>query len=743
MATFSNQHTTANSQAQTETPPHKPLDVARFFRSVGAWPVEVPYKAKGPNITGWHEMRLDDLAIQRTWGNGAQRNIGLLNGADVGDMADADMDLSAARAVARFFLPETGLRWDRDGAPNSHHIYRLTGIPADAKALSFKDPTVKKGDMTEGHKGMLCELGLNKHALAPGSVHPNGEFIRFEPGGQGEPLTIEYDTMRRGMSKIAAVALLEKWWVIGRHAMALPLAGLLCRGGMAQDEAETFLRALCAVAGDDEVDNRLACLRDTYAKANANQPYSGGPTLEEHLPHEAVAKLREWLQLARGAHSGQTGPDGWPLSDIGNAPRDACDKHAARMQEHKHIRAMIDLAKALLAVDSADFDADQTLLNCTNGTLELRREDGEVYLWEHRAADLLTMITGAPYVAGATDWRLEEYKARFIPEPERWAFLEEAGGASLLGGAKRNSPGLIGESHSGKSMFLRLLRATGGSYAGGLDPQSLKMDPHGGDRARDDLLDLMGKRIVVMPEVSDGAVFDGALFKSMFSGGDTKKFRGLYQKHGREVHFTHMLWSCGNKPYGVSAEDDAAYERTCFVRFAHPLPPSQRDDREEDAAVNSVETRSALLAAMVAGFTRLYREKHGELVPPDEIRRETAKVRDLLNAYAPIVEPDDPDETIWEFTGNHSDGVLCSEAWTLARDARVLGRALPNNVSREKGLFESAMLQRGAQRAQARTRFNNREYWRGVRWAEQFVTANYGVVTLPNWDTTKVAADDA
>ncbi len=446
--------------------------------------MEVPYKAKEPNITGWHDIRMDDLAIQRAWGNGAQRNIGLLNGTDVGAIGDGDFDVSVARAAAGFFLPETGLRWGRDGAPNSHHQYRLTGIPDGAKTLSFKDPTVKKGDMSEGHRGMLCELGLNKHALAPGSVHPNGEFIRFEPNGQGEPLTIEYDTMRRGMSKIAAVALLEKWWVVGRHAMALPLAGLLCRGGMAQDEAESFLRALCAVAGDDEVENRVACLRDTYSKANANQPYSGGPTLEEHMPHEAVAKLREWLQLARGRYSGQTGPDGWPLSDIGNAerfaervkgkalwcestgdwwvydlgthwridsdrivwrwamdtsraftatvmdsgtwkrgmgnaPRDVCDRHAARMQEHKHIRAMLDLAKALLAVDPADFDADQTLLNCTNGTLELRREDGEVYLREHRAADLLTMLTGAPYVAGATDWRLDEYKARFIPEPER------------------------------------------------------------------------------------------------------------------------------------------------------------------------------------------------------------------------------------------------------------------------------------------------------------------------------------
>ncbi len=301
---------------------------------------------------------------------------------------------------------------------------------------------------------------------------------------------------------------------------------------------------------------------------------------------------------------------------------------------------------------------------------------------------------------------------------------------------------MIGESHSGKSMFLRLLRATGGSYAGGLDPQSLKSDPHGGDRARGDLLDLVGKRIVVMPEVGDGAVFDGALFKSMFSGGDTKIFRGLYQKHGRELQFTHMLWSCGNKPYGVSAEDDAAYERTCFVRFAHPLPPGQRDDREEDAAVNSVETRAALLAAMVAGFTRLYREKHGELVPPDEIRRETAKVRDQLNAYTPIVEPDDPDETIWEFTGNHGDGVLCSEAWEQARGHRAaaLGRALPA-VNREKGLFEAAMTQRGAQRAQARTRFNNREYWRGVRWADQYVEQGYRV-TQPNWDATKGATDD-
>jgi phage/plasmid-associated DNA primase len=782
--------------------PTTTLEVARHFKSLGLWPVDVPYKSKGPKTGAWHQIRLDEAAIQHIWGNGVPHNIGLLNGADVGEVGDCDLDVAAARIAAQYFLPPTQMRWGRDGASNAHWEYRVTGIPEGAKALSWKDPTIKKGDVVEGHKGMLCELGLNKHALAPGSVHPNGELLRFEPDAYGMPTTADYLTLVRGMGKVGSVSLLAKLWADGvRHDMTLPLAGMLCRGGMPRDEGLEFVRVLCIAADDDEMENRLGCVNTTYDRADTGQPYSGGPTLEDFVPPVVVARLREWLQLSRSVYSGQTGPDGWPLTDIGNAerfaarvkdkalwcdatgdwyvydgkewridsarqvwrwametaraftswvndaetwrtnnrgtaPRDACDRHAARMQDHKHVRAMLDLAKALLPVELDEFNSDLSLLNVENGTLELRVEDGEVFLREHRPADLLTMTTGAPYVPSATDVRLDDFKARFVPELVRWTFLQEAGGASLLGGAKRHSINIIGESNSGKSMLLRLLRATLGGYSDAMDADSLKPDERGGNRPRSDLLDLRGKRLAVMAEVGDGAVFDGALFKSMFSGGDNKKYRGLYEKHGRELEFTHMLWTCGNKPYGVRADDDAAYERALFVRFEHPVPAGERKPQEEEATVNSLAARTALLAEMVEGFTRLYREKHGELIPPDEVKRETAKVRGDLNPYGAILEPDDPADAMWEFTANDSDGVLMTQAWEWARSVREQDARL-RNITREKSLFESAMEQHGARRTQASTRFKNRQYWRGVRWVATFAANHPRDVTLPDWDQTQ------
>jgi phage/plasmid-associated DNA primase len=280
-----------------------------------------------------------------------------------------------------------------------------------------------------------------------------------------------------------------------------------------------------------------------------------------------------------------------------------------------------------------------------------------------------------------------------------------------------------------------------GTYATSLDPASLKADEHGGDRPRSDLLDLRGKRFVVMPEVGSGAVFDGALFKSMFSGGDRKKMRGQHQRHAIDMEFTHMLWSSGNRPYGVSSEDDATWnERFCFVRFEHQVPADDRDDREEDSIVNSVDACSAFITAAVEGFTRLYRDKRGELAPPDFIQHETDTVRETLDPYTAILEPGDPDEQMVEFTGNRKDGVLASELWFWVKDARSeqLGGRM-RRVNDEKYAFGQAMIRRKAKLVRSQSRFGNKEYWRGVRWVEGF--AKRAGVTAPDW-TDEGASDD-
>ncbi len=176
--------------------------------------------------------------------------------------------------------------------------------------------------------------------------------------------------------------------------------------------------------------------------------------------------------------------------------------------------------------------------------------------------------------------------------------------------------------------------------------------------------------------------------------------------------------------------------------FDHPKEAGSRDDRKEEAAIQSPDARAALLAAAVAGFTRLYSEKHGELVPPDDVKQQTAKVRNDLNPYSAYLDPDDSKNAVLEVTGDRRDGVIASEAWEeVRREHERASGPIRGKVSREKVLFESALEQRGAVLTKSGTRFKNCAYWRGVRWSERVKEAGWGV-TWPNWKQTDDEGED-
>src|SRR5205823_3085467 len=76
-----------------------------------------------------------------------------------------------------------------------------------------------------------------------------------------------------------------------------------------------------------------------------------------------------------------------------------------------------------------DLDADPFLLNCRNGTLDLR--SGE--LRPHDPADLLTKMTGAEYRPGAAGAEFARFLERVQPDPEMRGYLARLTGHALEG----------------------------------------------------------------------------------------------------------------------------------------------------------------------------------------------------------------------------------------------------------------------------------------------------------------------
>jgi putative DNA primase/helicase len=90
---------------------------------------------------------------------------------------------------------------------------------------------------------------------------------------------------------------------------------------------------------------------------------------------------------------------------------------------------MLELARSEVAVLPEAFDRDQYLLNCPNGTLELRTGA----LRAHRREDLITKMTAAPYDPEATHPCWNAFLEVALPDVALRAYMQRLAGYCLTG----------------------------------------------------------------------------------------------------------------------------------------------------------------------------------------------------------------------------------------------------------------------------------------------------------------------
>lgn len=115
---------------------------------------------------------------------------------------------------------------------------------------------------------------------------------------------------------------------------------------------------------------------------------------------------------------------------LSNDHAEALLTRANRLETLQGLRAALAFAEPLLACPIGAFDADPWLLNCPNGTLDLRT--GE--LRPHDPRDLLTRITPTPYDPTATDATWERVLTSSTGgDPVKIQLLQRFAGYSLTG----------------------------------------------------------------------------------------------------------------------------------------------------------------------------------------------------------------------------------------------------------------------------------------------------------------------
>lgn len=111
---------------------------------------------------------------------------------------------------------------------------------------------------------MIAEIrATGTQTVFPGSIHECGEPIIWHQSG--EPARVSFQELRAAVGKLSAAALLAELWVDSkRHELSLCVSGALTTNGFSFEDAYLFIKAICAVTGDEEVSDRLKAVETTY-----------------------------------------------------------------------------------------------------------------------------------------------------------------------------------------------------------------------------------------------------------------------------------------------------------------------------------------------------------------------------------------------------------------------------------------------------------------------------------------------
>jgi len=233
-------------------------------------------------------------------------------------------------------------------------------------------------------------------------------------------------------------------------------------------------------------------------------------------------------------------------------------------------------------VKSKHLDQDQWLLNCQNGTVDLRTG----HIRENRQDDLITMCLDIDYDPGAKCPMWQELLHHGLGgDQDVIAYLQRAVGYSLTGEiGEQVSFWLEGDGKNGKSTFLAVLCQILSSYTCQLNATSLSVAQE--NAIRNDIADIYNKRLIQVSELPKNFELDEALLKRLV-GGDLIKARRLYQEHF-EFAATGKLWFLTNHLPNISGTDDGIWRRIVRINWpgkfeaADPDMPKKLLDNEAE-----------------------------------------------------------------------------------------------------------------------------------------------------------------
>ncbi len=642
-------------------------DFLNWYENEGFKLVRVSRKTKKGVDSEWQKKRrsLDDVA---TWVNEGG-NVGLQVGEVSGWLCCADMDCTEAEQLASRFLPDT-LKSGKGGRP-SHYFYRSPGL-GFAKFKDLDGETIM--DLKASNDGAGHQV-----VVAP-SIHPTRGPYEWVGGFNPAAIAhVDATELREAMGRLAAAVLVARHLPDrGRHDLAMAAAGYMLRNGAPAADVLEILTAAWAVRGAprEGVRDLEGIVGDTSARLERNEPATGGRTLEELLPGmpAKIARFLEWERAdtreVRRHYSRSDGGNAERFADLyservrwcparkkwlvhdgrrwrwdecgevvifaqataraiykdaANEPDPARQKEIAKFavvsQNEGRINGMLSQAKPHLAVRLEDLDRDKWLINCQNGTLDLRTGK----LRDHDPADLVTKIVPTDYLPSAECPRFARFLKETLVDDALVAFVKRYSGYTLTGITRERVLAMLwGGGKNGKSTLVELLQDVMGDYAQNTDVETILAKKYVG--VGNDVAALRGARLVSCAEVESGRRLAESKVKQL-TGSDTVTARYLF---GEPFDFRpeFKLWCSTNNKPEIVGTDDAIWDRIRLIPFTQRFDGTRRDPKLPEKLR---EELAGVFAWMVSGC--LEWQEHG-LGEPEAVRDATEQYREEMDTLA-------------------------------------------------------------------------------------------------------------
>ena len=647
------------------------LAQARWFadRGCSVIPIDHPADAaaqadpsnvgKTPTVAwkAFQSARPSDEHLSAWFGNGRQRNIGVITGA-VSNLVVVDCDSAEAVTWADAHLART--TWRVRTSKGEHRGYRHPGVPVGNKVrIDTGDPAIK-----------IDVRGDGGYVVAPGSEHASGaryEWIGEPPSIDALPVFDPEWLASKSPSGTVPIATLPMAVSEGSRNDTLFTEGCrLRRLGWSETEITASLSAVNVERCKPPLD--VAEVETIARSCVRYDPAADLFPLSEAGDAECFADLHQtdvrfdhhrgrWLITDKT--SGIWVPD--PVERLtqlaveamrlrqqqANAMTDADEKKktwlwAFRGESQSRINSALKLARSVppLNDDGLNWDKDPFLLGTQNGVVDLRTGTFRKAV----AADRVTMRVRADYDPAATCplW-LETLENIFAPSSDTGVhdfvekrnesrrvvgFMQRALGYSITGDCREECCFFTwGEGGNGKGTVMNTLGWLLGDYTDDMPYSTLERSDKGGG-IPNDVAKLADKRFITCGEVNEFNINESRL--KALTGRDPITARFLHKEFFTFIPVC-KIWIATNRKPKIVGQDDGIWRRIHLIPFTQKF-----EGRENKQLKDQLRIELPGILNWVIEGTRLW--LRDGLQPPETVQAATAAYRQESNPVTPFIE---------------------------------------------------------------------------------------------------------